>query len=444
MIPPADNSSPGDKPQPQPTPLPKAALRQDKRPLPLLSRSKLKRPRQLDEEGSLSPTQTSTATSDAPVEPEAEISLLRRRLPLAVRLLLRPVAYATLVGLAYLAIHFLRQTQVQGVVQAPPGRALPQEVCLVRDFSDDIRTLRTEYRMASAPFENDMRMKRESLARVQADLAGLTQRKTLIGQQMADDQKEIEAAADSSEAEAARIWQTDGAAIDAEYAQKLAAFKQTLLDRAKELGLPLTLDDDPASPEVWVNAFRLVLYNPPPAVKAPEQRTWVEKQLTDWHAYEADLDTRRGAIKTKTDAVRQGVGSRITDAKARMDQRRQEIAEADSTSVPLQSEFDTLKTETEQAESREQQQRATYADQLTTIPSRNVIEKFPLSSDGHFSWTHLEQQAKYLPGSYFLWAEVKNGDDRYWALVPFKVTEYSRLDLVLQSGAFVPAADLLK
>ncbi len=436
MTPPADDSAskPGTPPS-DPSAAPKPALKPDKRPLPLLSRAKLKRPRQIGEAAEDSGPQDGTARP-APRP--------RRGIPLAVRLLLRPVAYATLVGLAYLAVHFFRQTQVQGVVKAPPGGALPSEVFLVRNFADDIKTLRSEYRMASEPFEADLQMKRESLRRVEADLNGLNQRKALIAQQIADDQKEIEAAAASSQQEVARIWQVDGGALDAESAEKLAAFKQTLLDRAKQLGLPLILDDQPSSPEVWVNAFRLVLYNPPPAVKAPEQRAWLEKQLVDWHAYEADVDSRRDAIKAKTDKARQGVGERIVDAKARMEKSRQDIADTDITAVPLQSEFETLKAETAQAEGREQQQRATYAGQLSTLPTRNVIEKFPLAPDGRFAWAHLEQQTKYPPGDYFLWAQVKRGDDLYWALVPFTVTEYSRLDLVLQPGAFLPAADLLK
>lgn len=447
MTPPDDDSAPkpGDAapipppppaPAPDPSVAPKPALKPDKRPLPLLSRAKLKKPRQI---GGDDP---SAAPGDEAKERPA--ARPRRRTPLWARLLLRVVAYATLVGLSYMAVHFFRQTQVQGFVKAPPGGSLPEAVFLVRDFSEDVRTLRDEYRLASEPFEADMQMKQESLHRVDADLAGLNQRKALISQQIADDQKEIEAAAASSQQEVERIWKTDGGTLDAEYADKLGAFKQTLLDRAKQMNLSLLLDDQPSSPEVWVNAFRLVLYNPPPSVKAPEQRAWLEKQLADWHVYEADWSTRRDSLKGKTDTVRQGVGTRIAGAKLRMEKRRQEIADADSTAVPLQSERDTLKTEADQAEVRERQQRATYAGQLSTIPERNVIEKIPLTSQGRFSWAHLEQQTKYPPGNYFLWAQVKNGDGLYWALVPFTVTEFTRLDLVLQPGAFLPAADLLK
>jgi len=424
---------------PPPAPASKPAPAKDspksgggKAPLPLLSRTKLRQPRDIP----ATPGQGPAIGRTGSLKPPRKRSIIGA---IAARL----AAYGILIGLGYGAVHLLRQTQVQGLV-ATPDYALPSQAYLIRDFSDDIRTLRTEYKLSNEPFERDLRVKQDTLTRVQSDLSGLEQRKKLIADDAARAEDEIKGILADAQLQSDAVWQKEGGALDAEYQQKLSAFRQTLEDRAKQTGVPLELDPAIDAPELWVNAYRLALYNPPAKVKAVPEREWIEKQLSDWHDYDKTVDTRRDAVKAEAAAVRKEISPKVDAVQARITKDNSDIEDTDVTAEPLRTELAADQVEADQAQQRLVAQRTTFTSQLLDIPKRNILETFPLTTQGRFSWQNLNQDSKYPPGSYFLWASIKKDGQEYWALVPFTVTAYSRLDLVIEPGAFVPALGLLK
>jgi len=405
----------------------------DRRPLPLLSRAKLRPPRELH-------------TSDdgaAPLPPAPPTARPRRKRSLLARVGGVALGAALLVGLGVEAVRFLRQTQVQGLIVAP-GAALPKEVYLVRDFSDDIRTLRTEFKLANEPYERDARQKTETLQRVEADLARLDQHKKLVADDIGAKQEEIRVLLVQARLEAQKVWENDGNALDKDYAKRLNGFRQALADRAKQLGLAVTLDPQAGSPEVWANGFRLALYDPPAAVKPIPEREWLEKQLSDWHAYEKDIDTQRAGLKDKAEAIRKHVAPKVDEINAAIAKANTEIDEAENTAAPLRSEREVLQAEAESAQARAAVQRKSYAEQLIQLPQQHILDKFPLDPQGRFRWENLQAADKYPPGNYLLWASLQRDGVEYWALVPFPVKEYTRVDLVVGGKAFLPAAGLLK
>jgi hypothetical protein len=403
----------------------------DRRPLPLLSRAKLRPPREL------------RTSDDAAIPTPPPAARPRRKRSLPARIGGVAVGAALLVGLGVEAVRFLRQTQVQGLLVAP-GATLPGEVYLVRDFSDDIRTLRTEFKLANEPYERDARQKAETLQRVASDLARLEQHKKLIADGIGAKQEEIRLLLVDARRDAQKVWENDGNALDQDYAKRLNGFRQALADRAKQLGLAVTLDPQAGSPEVWANGFRLALYDPPASVKPIPERAWLEKQLADWHAYEKDTDTQRAGLKDKAEAIRKRVAPHVDEINAAIAKANTEIDEAENTAAPLRSEREVLQAEAESAQERAAVQRKSYAEQLVQLPKQHILDKFPLDAQGRFHWENLQASDKYKPGNYLLWASLQRDGAEYWALVPFPVKEYTRVDLVVDGKAFVPAAGLLK
>ncbi|HEY8965635.1 MAG TPA: hypothetical protein VIM58_04275, partial [Candidatus Methylacidiphilales bacterium] len=385
----------------------------------------------------------SASATPPPAPPAAK----RRRIPPFVSSLIGwALALGFLAGLAYGAIYYLRQTQVQGLIVAD-GYLFPSQVAVVRDFSGDVGTLRSEFRSARGPLESDLAEKESNLKRVESDLAVVEQRKKLY-QQAADDAKaEVGALLDRARLEADALWKNEGGALDAEFAQKNAAFLQALVDRAAALKLPFAPNAEAnplKSPDVWANAFRLALYDPPPAVKATAEREWLEKQLTEWHAYEKTYDDRLADVKKRAGELRKSVSPQMDAIQARIDKANGDVAAAETDAAPLRDELATAKTEAEGARVRIAAQREAYAAQLLDIPKRNVLQSLPLDGRGRFHWEHLEANPQFPPGNYLLWAQLRKDDKPYWAVVPFQIREYRLLKLVLKPGAFVPALDLLQ
>ncbi|MDE1171327.1 MAG: hypothetical protein PW734_09005 [Verrucomicrobium sp.] len=360
------------------------------------------------------------------------------------RAFLRVAAIASLAFLGWAAGWTWRQTQVQGLVIAPEGYTLPREACVVRDFSGDLRALREEAARALAPYEEDLRDKEENLRRVHGDLSGLDERKRLYSQEIDRIQSDIQAAVSHTRQEADALWAHDGKALDAEYAAKMEEFRQQLAARAAQLKLSPDLDPKQPFPDIWVNSFRLSLYNPPPTVKAPAERTWLEQQLADWHAYEKEYDARRNALKKKADDIRQGLGGHLDGLRTRIDRRNASIADTDEQQAPLQSEAQTLESETAAVRTNISEQRKVYTAQVVQIPQRNVLEKLPLTPEGRFTWDHLEENGKYPPGNYLLWVPVRKGEEEAWAVVPFAIEANKSTDLIIKPGGFLPTDKVLQ
>ncbi|SDT86236.1 hypothetical protein SAMN05444156_0157 [Verrucomicrobium sp. GAS474] len=446
------------KPEPvKPAPAPPAAVSpappKSRLPLPLLSRSRTTRETAASiPAGPSTPVPTpglSTAevpVSPAPVTPASAPKKKKRIPPIVSRILGWILAIALIGGLAYGAVYYLRQTQMQGIIVAP-DYLLPEKVAIIRDFSGDISALRVEFRSARAPFERDLAEKELNLKRIASDLAVVEQRKKLYQQEADAANAEVAAILDRARNEADAVWKNTGGALDAEYQAKTDAFIQSLVDRAAAIKLPFTLNPDAnplRSPDVWANAFRLALYNPPAPIKPVAEREWLEKQLAEWHVYEKGYDERRTAIKAQAAAIRKAVSPKMDEIRVRVDKAAADVAAAEADAAPLRDELANAKVETEGARTRIVDQRASYVAQLQDIPKRNLIQSLPVDHRGRFRWEHLEANAQFPPGNYLLWVELKKDDQPYWAVVPFTIKEYQRLSLVLKPGAFVPALDLIK
>lgn len=416
-------------------PDPAAKLKKDKKPLPLLSRVRttLKPPRNLPAAG-----------EQVPQEEEAPKKRGPRRTPLWLKALSRLLAYAAIVGLAYLAYQQWRETQIQGALYAP-GYELPKEIFIVRDFTEDLKILRQEFVLARQPFQDELKSKQESLQRVQADLSGLEERQRLIQQEIQNVKAEVETLVTNGQLSASEVWIKGGQEIEAEYELKLNEFEQRIVERAKQLGLDYKNTSSLRSPEVWVNAFRLSLYNPPKAVKSGEERIWAEDQLKLWREYEKENLAKRQKIKTEADEVKKAIGPRVTEINERVKRLQARLVEAGTETQPIIAERDLITGQVAEARASLEQQTKKYFDQLYQIPTRNILDKLTLSSRSTWEMRQLDANSKYPPGSsHLLWVQLKKDGQEFWALVPVTTELYHRTDVMISAKAFVRAQAMLE
>jgi hypothetical protein len=399
----------------------------ERKPLPLLARrkTKLKPPREL-------------VTGEG-----TDLSRPRRRTPLWLKILNRVLVYAALIGMGFGAYYQFRETQVHGILTAP-GYELPKEIYLVRDFTDDLRTLRGEFGLAREPYFEELKIKENALRQVSSDFAGLEERQRLIRQEIDTAKAEIGEVARQTTLKADQLWTEQAPLLDQDYEKTLNEFEQRLLGKVKALGLDYKNISPVRSPEVWVNAFRLALYDPPKTVKTGEERIWAEAQLKEWRDFEASHQLRRQTIKTEADAIKKLAGPRLEEVNLRVRRLQERLKEADLELAPIRVELEQVNGQLESSRVLLEQQTKKYFDQLYQIPTRNVIDKFAMEQGRRWQWRRLEQLPQYPPGSYLLWLTLKKDGEDYWALVPFHTEAYKRTTIQVSDRAFVKARTILE
>ncbi len=356
----------------------------------------------------------------------------------------RVVAYAAIGGLGYGVYQSLRQSQVQGALSAP-GYELPPQIMLVRDFSDDLKSLHDEYQLARQPYLDELKNKQDTMKQVQSDLTGLEERERLLQQEINNARSEITTIIAKGQEDAQKVWQSNGNSMESEYNQKLQEFENKIKERATQLGLDYQYDPSIRSPEVWVNAFRLALYNPPKAVKTADERAWVEGELKEWTDYEKSQDDKRQALKAQVDTIHKTIAPKVAETDDRVSHLQARIASTEEEATPLRTELEAVTGQVADAKSLVDAETKKYFGQLYEIPTHNVLDKLPLEPEGRWEMTHLEQNPKYQPGGkYLMWITLKKDGQDYWALVPFSPVQDSLLKILISDKAFVRTGSLLE
>ena len=123
-------------------------------------------------------------------------------------------------------------------------------------------------------------------------MAAREERIRLIQDEIDASKAEIDTIIKQSRDATQKVWDVDGAQIDAEYTDRFNQLQKTIADRAKSLKLTYQPDPNFESPEVWANAYRLALYQVPAGVDTVKEHQWLGDQMTQWRAYLKTLDDR--------------------------------------------------------------------------------------------------------------------------------------------------------
>jgi hypothetical protein len=447
----------GDRPVPRDIQFPKIELGQQKKPAPLLSRLRRRGPAESAEPGSrprLAPAEKQAAPRQiASAASQGEASTTALSLPEMpvgrsgrITLWRRAAVYGTLLGgvlgLGWFAYYYLRETRVEGIVVAPGYQI--QEVAVVSDFREEAVRTAQDLFYEREPLLKDIRERRDVVEGAKADIAGREERIRLLREQIDAANREVEAIIREAREASQRLWASAGIQLDEEYEQKLDEFRVRVENRARELNLPYDPASDIKSPDVWVNAFRLALYDAPPAVNGSDERVWVESILTEWKGWHKTWDARVAAVKQEVERIQASpkeqideINRRIANLNSRIDETRTEIE-------PVQKELEVNQKALDGLLSEDQALQAEYFQRLLKTPDGRTRFRVPFdTATGKFSWRHIEK-TPFKPGQYLLWVKATKGDAESWSMISFPIVEYGTTVLRIEPGALVSVVDVLR
>jgi peptidoglycan hydrolase CwlO-like protein len=396
-------------------------------------------PRQLAEAA------TEIETPDVAEAPEFEAEPL----PPTRRSLLSRVLFVLLVcgsftGLAYYTYFQWRETQVIGVVVLPKeGGYAIQEVAIVQDFSTEALRTAADLYYERAPLVREIQEKQQIVSRVQADLAGRQERIKLLREQIDTAHKDIDAVIRDAREASKKVWTDEGAKLDREYDERMSAFKNAVENRARELNLPYDPATDIQSPEVWVNAFRLSLYDAPASVNGAEQRIWAESQLNAWKAYNKEWEDRVTKLKAEVERIQTAPKERIDEINRRIATLNARVDETTTEIEPLQRELDLNQKSLDLILAEERSLDNEYYGRILKAPGvRHHTFDFDAAT-GEFRWRNI-QKTPFRPGIYTLWVRVIRDNIEYWSLVNIPIYPYVKTVVVIQPTALVPVVEILR
>lgn len=415
---------------------------------------KLPHPRELSETPAVpgaAPTSpvTTPAPSSAPVTPtELPKKEVHRARPAWLRILvavtLRVLVLGVIVGLGFYSYYQLRETRLEGFVNLPPGFQL-KRVCLVRDFREDVFNLAEELAMARAPIRSDIDQLESVVTRSKADVAGRDERLRLLREEVEKADKDILGVMKEATDAGNKVWAGPGVALDAEYAQKKDEFHKRIVERATQLNIKYVDNTDFHDPEVWVNAFRLALYDVPKGINPSAEREWAEKQLNAWKKYVETYQQSTAAIKKQVDDIQTSPQGRIGEINQRIADLNQRITETEQEIAPIRAELKDGQTALDKLKTEQAGMEAPFYKQVLEAPEGSLVLKLNFVPETNtFSWREINRDSQFPPGQYYLWvsALTKDGQE-YWSFVSINLYQYCTTQVIIQPGALVSVQTIL-
>ncbi|MCE0522375.1 MAG: hypothetical protein LV480_05635 [Methylacidiphilales bacterium] len=352
----------------------------------------------------------------------------------------------TVAALYYGSLRFGRDTRVEGQVIPPSGMLLKNEVWIVTDFSSLASGVTEDLAADRIPLEQEIQERQDHVQRAQADLASREERIRFIQQQILASKQEIETASKQSRDQTQQIWDSEGAAIDADYTARFNQLKQLISDRAKSLKLNYAPDPNYPSPEVWANAYRLALYQVPPGVDSVKEHQWLGDQMTQWRNFLKTLDDRKEQLREKAAALKTAVGPKIADLNSKITDLQQRADGTVAEEEPLKAELQQAQDELAQAQTTEAGLDDKYYEKLYPLPDESISKRIMMGPNGRFTWMIDEA---FVEGekerSYWIFARATRSDGRqYWALHRFTVVHNQKVELYIEPTGFISTKAILR
>jgi hypothetical protein len=392
-------------------------------------------------------------TSSVPAREKAPLPLTRAARAKKRRLWSTVVFWAfilpvTLLLLYFGSLHFGRDTRVEGEVIPPPGMTLSNEVWIVSDFRELASGISEDLAAERAPLLQEIQEKQDHVQRAQADVAAREERIRLIQDEIDASKTEIDSIIKQSRDATQKVWDVDGAQIDAEYTDRFNQLQKTIADRAKSLKLTYQPDPNFESPEVWANAYRLALYQVPAGVDTVKEHQWLGDQMTQWRAYLKTLDDRKEQLREKAAQIKLAPASRITDLNSKIVDLGIRIDATETEEVPLKAELQQAQADLVQVQAAESTLDDKYYKQLYVLPEESIVNhlRFHVASNGRFTWVDDDVFAEGDPEHhYWIFALATRPDGRqYWVLGHFSIQKDHKVCLLIEPDSFVSTKAMLR
>lgn len=382
--------------------------------------------------------------------PKKEVHRARPQwVKIVLAVFLRIVLLAAIVGLGIAAYYQLRETRVEGFVNVPAGFQL-KRVCVVRDFRADVLNLAEELATERTPIHSDIEQQEEVVSRSKSDVAGREERIRLLKEEIGNAQKEVATALAEANVSSNKIWAGQGAALDDEYTAKKEEIHQRIIARADQIKIKYVENSDVRDPEVWVNAFRLALYDAPKGINPTAEREWAESQLVEWKKFVTTYQQRVADLKKQVDDIQTSPKGRIAEINTRVEDLNQRVKETETEIEPIRSELRSAQAALDKFKADQLGLEAPFYKQVLEAPEGAILQKIDFDPQtNRFSWREINRDGQYQPaegqvGNYYLWVSLLSADNQeYWSFVPFTIRPFRTTQIIIQPGAIVSVRNVL-
>ncbi|MEM1158460.1 MAG: hypothetical protein AAGH72_09410 [Verrucomicrobiota bacterium] len=357
--------------------------------------------------------------------------------------ILIPLIVLLIAGLAFFVYWIQRETSVEVTVNA--GELTTRgDALVVLNFAGKLEMLRNDYIRRRTPVEEEIGHIKANLSAAQGDLAGRNQRKKLLEDALKQYQSEIPEYLNESQEALERLWNEESAALTKNYDDFKESLHQQIEQRAEELGVEYTRNDEIDAIAVAVNAYRLALYGVAQQVNVGEQRSWAEDLLQEWNSFEKSWREKQSEIKQKALEIKRDPIPKISETRKQIDNLEREIDALDTDLNSLKAEVARYESNLVEANSRLQAIDEPFYAELRAIPEQFKVSAFPVDELGKVILPDLQESADLSGGTHFLLVAAVKGDQEYWAIQEFEVLPYQTISVIIDPTRFLNLKTILE
>jgi len=314
------------------------------------------------------------------------------------------------------------------VVEMPKSLAgRESSVAIVLDSSKDLQELKAEYQLTMNP-------KLEMKAQMQTQLQQVESLLEKIDQESQTAELAISSVGGKFSSDLQNVWEKEASVLDTEFEGKRGEFLKSITDRAVKLNIPFEPQADVSSPDVWVNGFRLGLYNSSTNVNAEVERKWSEDQLLAWRKYESSWEMRMETLKTRGRQIDIQKTTEITSLQNVIPVIKQKRAPLEAQTVQIKNDIAKVDEQIKVVDEE-------FRVRVRPILGSRVVVKGLFDNSGRATFSNLES---IQPGSYLIYSEVPGTDGQKVWLRPFELQLLRKNEVVLTESLAEPITKFLR
>ncbi|MDX2227486.1 MAG: hypothetical protein SFY92_10415 [Verrucomicrobiae bacterium] len=305
-----------------------------------------------------------------------------------------------------------------------PAPATPVFISL--ESPADLDRLRAAYRDSTAKHARIIADLKKQQAAVERQLADLETRAV-------DVDGDIRNTTLRFEDEAKKIWEEEQKKLQAEYDKQKTDLYNTVQERVKKLKLNYEKVIPVNTPEAWLNAYRLALYDVPKEVNTALERQWADDLLDKWHKYDTEWNNRLNLAMQKSRAIddkRAAAVATLSVSKPVTDTRR----------APLEAQLSRLKREQTLHEEQARSLNADFLPRLRTTLEARMILNHAAGSSGSSSF----EDVTLKPGPYLVYLFQDSDQGGQVWIKPFTLKLKSANEVTLRAEDAKPLISYLE
>ncbi|MEO0453868.1 MAG: hypothetical protein AAFY98_06985 [Verrucomicrobiota bacterium] len=329
-------------------------------------------------------------------------------------------ALLLLIGIGVYFFALYDETQLIVQVQEGP-RQLEPRVQIVLNIAGKLEIIRQEYRKRLKPIDEEIAEFREYLADARADLAGSTQKLSLLEDALDQYQSDIPRYLEENEKKLNDLWENKSDTLEQKYENSRNEILTEIQSRSQSLGVDYQPNEVIDAIPVAINAYRLALYGRSDVADIESERAWAESVLKAWNTFEEEWRDEQKAIRKQALKLKKEPASKIAEAKRASDSLVREIGAVELDLKIVSSEVTRYETMLAEAEERKKNAIPPFLDEIGRVPDDFQVAEYPLGPGNLLTARNLQDSERLKEGDFFILVQAREGDDRLWAVKPVTI-----------------------